>query len=466
MAGDIGVVGLAVMGSNLALNLVSRGLSVVGFNRDPKVMARVAASEPRLQTAPDLAAFVQKLERPRRILVLVAAGAAVDAVIDGLEPHLDPGDVIVDAGNSHWTDTDRRAARAAASKGGWRFMGMGVSGGAEGARKGPSLMPGGDLEAYERLRPVLEKIAAVGVGGPCVTHCGKGSAGHFVKMVHNGIEYGDMQLLAEAASLLRDGLGLPAAQVADTFDAWGQAELESYLVKITAAIFRTEDPERPGALLLDAIEDRAGQKGTGAWTVGAAAELAVAIPTIASAVDARIVSAGKPLRIEAERAFAPVRPARVVGIGPDDVRAALWSAKVASYAQGFALLRTASEAKGYGTDLAEVARIWTAGCIIAARLLGDIRAAFQESPPPASLVLAPAFTRELKARLPALRSVVSAATRAGRAVPGMSASLAWLEGITTARGTASLIQAQRDYFGAHTFERVGRPGVAVHHEWS
>jgi 6-phosphogluconate dehydrogenase len=337
------------------------------------------------------------------------------------------------------------------------------------------MMPGGDPAAWARLRPILESIAAVADTGPCVTDCGRGSAGHFVKMVHNGIEYGDMQLIAEIASLLRDGLGLSPARCAETFAAWGEAELESYLVEITAAIFRTADPEIPGGLLLDAVLDRAEQKGTGRWTLEAALELGVAIPTIAAAVDARLLSADRERRLEASARF-PRDGAKgasgLSGVSVDDLRAALYAAKIASYSQGFDLLARASAAYGYGTDLAEIARIWKAGCIIRARILDRVRGAFAQpagatgaTTPPPLLALAPDFVVELRDRLPGWRRTVAAAASAGIPVPGLAASLAWFDTLTTARGSASLIQAQRDYFGHHGYERVDAPGRSVHTDW-
>lgn len=466
---DVGVIGLGVMGASLARNFASRGFSVAGFDRRVDEARELAARHPeaKLAIADDLPSFVASLGRPRRIVLLVVAGQAVDDVLDALDPLLEEDDIVVDGGNSLFLDTDRRATRAEQRP--WRFVGMGVSGGEEGALLGPSMMPGGDLEAWERLAPVLRKIAAIGSGGPCVTHCGAGSAGHFVKMVHNGIEYGDMQLIAESAILLRDGLGLSPDAVADVFSTWNAGELESFLVEITADIFRVKDPEAPSAILLDAVLDRAGQKGTGRWTVIAAAELAVAIPTIAAAVDARIVSGDKSLRERiapalGRDAIARDGGARVEGVSVDDVRDALYAAKITSYAQGFSLLARASDQKGYGTNLGEVARIWTAGCIIRARFLDRVTAAFARGGL-VSLILAPDFADELRRRLPAWRRVVAACARAGVAAPGLCTSLAWLDGMATARGSASVIQAQRDYFGAHGYERLDRPGVPQHTAW-
>jgi len=460
----IGVVGLGVMGANLARNFASRGHRVAVFNRTAAVTRKLAAEHPEAGFAvcESEAALVAALERPRRIILMVPAGPAVDLVLDAIAPLLEPEDIAIDAGNSLYSDTDRRNQRAAGAV--WRFVGMGVSGGSEGALRGPSIMPGGDPAAWARLRPVLESVAAVSDSGPCVTYCGRGSAGHFVKMVHNGIEYGDMQLIAEAAVLLRQGIGLSPAAVADEFSSWNAGDLESYLIEITADVFREPDPQRPGTLLLDAILDRAGQKGTGRWTARVALDLGVAAPTIAAAVDARVMSAQRDRRVEAESLFgAPARePLR--GIAPDDVRAALYAAKIASYTQGFDLLARASQEYDYGTDLAEVARIWKAGCIIRARFLDRVRAAFGGSAP-SLLALAPDFRRDLAERLPGWRRTVAEAVRVGIPVPGLSASLAWFDTLTTARGSANLIQAQRDYFGSHGYERADSPGPLVHSEW-
>ena len=461
---DVAVIGLGVMGANLARNFASRGLRVAGYQRTLSAAQELAAAHPEanLQIAADLPTLVASLERPRRIVLLVNAGAPVDAVLDGLEPLLEQDDIVVDAGNSLYTDTDRRSARAAGKP--WRFVGMGVSGGSDGALLGPSIMPGGDVEAWERLRPVLEAIAARSEAGVCVTHCGRGSAGHFVKMVHNGIEYGDMQLNAETTMLLRDGLELTPDAVADVYARWNEGDLRSFLIEITADILRTPDSKDPKALLVDAILDRAGQKGTGKWTVIAAAEHGIAIPTIAAAVDARGLSSMKDLRVRAEAALQPGR-GRLQGVSIEDLGDALYAAKIASYTQGFALLRVASEAYGYGTNLAEVARIWTAGCIIRAVFLDRIRQAFAATPAPELLALAPDFVADLARRLPGWRRVVSAATAAGRPIPGLSASLAWFDTLTAARGTAAMIQAQRDYFGSHTYERSDEPGKFVHTDW-
>jgi 6-phosphogluconate dehydrogenase len=346
---------------------------------------------------------------------------------------------------------------------------MGISGGSEGALLGPSIMPGGDPEAWENLQPILESISAQADSGPCVAYCGRGSAGHFVKMVHNGIEYGDMQLIAEASVLLRTGLNLEAEPVADIFSEWNDGDLESFLIEITADIFRTGDPERPGEILLDQILDRAGQKGTGRWTAQAALDLGVAIPTISAAVDARSLSSNRERRVAGELAFGRSDPRRIEGVDAEDIRAALYAAKIASYSQGFDLLARASEERDYGTNLSEVARIWKAGCIIRARFLDRVREAFadpgSDDAPLDLLALSPSFRDELSERLPSWRRVVSAAFAAGIPVPGLATSLAWFDTLTTARGSTNLIQAQRDYFGSHTYERVESPGEFLHTDW-
>ncbi|MEM7247641.1 MAG: NADP-dependent phosphogluconate dehydrogenase [Acidobacteriota bacterium] len=461
---DIGVVGLGVMGSRLARNLRSRDLAVAGYDLDPEAGRRLeSAPEGAITAATSLEDLVSQLERPRRLLLMVNAGRAVDAVLDGLAPHLDEDDIVIDGGNSHFENTEARQARAAEQP--WRFVGMGISGGSEGALHGPSMMPGGDVEAWQRLQPVLESIAAKSESGPCVTHCGRGSAGHFVKMVHNGIEYGDMQLIAESVTLLRDGLGLSPEVAAETLERWNEGELQSYLIEITRDILRVADPEKDdGSLLLDVVLDVAGQKGTGRWTVLSAVDRGLPIPTITAAVEARGLSALKELREKADESFGLTR-GKLEGIEVDDLQRAMYGAKLASYAQGFMLLREASEDKDYGTNLAEVARIWTAGCIIRAGFLDRIREAFVADPALPCLVLSPQFKQDVLDCLPSWRKVVAAAVNAGVPVPGLSGSLAWLDSLTTARGSAKVIQAQRDYFGSHTFERTDRRGEKIHVDW-
>jgi 6-phosphogluconate dehydrogenase len=467
---DVAVIGLGVMGSNLARNFASRGHRVAIFNRNPEATRELASryAEANFVACESLEALVGAVARPRPLVLMVPAGQPVDDSLDALDSLLEADDIVIDAGNSLYTDTDRRSERAESAP--WRFVGMGVSGGSEGALLGPSIMPGGDPEAWEHLRPILESISAQADSGPCVAYCGRGSAGHFVKMVHNGIEYGDMQLIAESAVLLRTGLGLEAAVVAEIFSEWNERELESYLIEITADIFRTVDPEVSGGLLLDAVLDRAGQKGTGRWTAEAALELGVAIPTISAAVDARSLSSNRDRRVAAESAFGRSADRRLDGIDADDIRAALYAAKIASYSQGFDLLARASEKRDYGTNLADVARIWKAGCIIRARFLDRVSQAFRGDETSGNrvdlLALAPSFRVELSERLPSWRRVVAAAFEAGIPVPGLAASLAWFDTLTTARGSANLIQAQRDYFGSHTYERVGSPGEFHHTDWA
>ena len=458
MNSQIAVVGMGVMGLSLARNLHSRGLRVLGFDIRADHIAALKTAWPGIAFSADYAELAAGLQRPRQVLIMVTAGAAVDAVIAALRPHLEPGDVVVDGGNSHWPDTDRREKALRAE--GLHFVGMGVSGGQEGALKGPSMMPGGSRESWEALRPLLEPAAAVSDTGPCVTWCGHGSAGHAVKMVHNGIEYGDMQLIAEAWSLLRPTRSAP--RVAAVFADWNAGRLQSFLVEITATILAGKDPQGEGALV-EQILDVAGQKGTGRWTVVDAVQSGVAMPTVAAAVDARVLSARKADRLRTGTLFDA--PTSVPELDVADIEAALYAAKLCSYSQGFDLLATASEARGYETDLAEIARIWKAGCIIRARFLDRVYEAFKRDPGLPLLVLDPTFAEELAAALPALRRVVGAAVAAGIAVPAMSASLSWLDVLRQGRGTANLIQAQRDYFGAHTYRRLDAPEVPVHTDW-
>ena len=475
---DVALIGLGVMGANLARNFARTGMRVAVYDRVPEATRALAERHPeaRLVACTSLEELARALRPPRIAVLLVPAGAPVDEALEALARHLAADDIVVDAGNSLHLDTDRRTRDLAARGQRWHFVGMGVSGGSEGALTGPALMPGGPEAAWRRLRPLLEPIAARAGGEPCVAYCGAGSAGHFVKMVHNGIEYGDMQLIAEIAFLMRRGLGWSGTRAADVFSAWNGAELESYLVEITASILRTEDPERPGGLLLDAVLDRAGQKGTGRWTIEAAQSLGVAIPTISAAVDARIQSAAWGTRARASALFGEGAPttgdaarAALAGLDADDLRDALYAAKIASYSQGFELLDRGSAAFAFGTDLAEVARIWRAGCIIRARFLDDVREAFATPRDGAStrplLALTSSFAARLRERLPCWRRVVTTAIAAGVPIPGLSASLAWFDGLRTARGSADLIQAQRDHFGHHGYERLDAPGRVVHTDW-
>ncbi|HKA87268.1 MAG TPA: NADP-dependent phosphogluconate dehydrogenase [Haliangiales bacterium] len=457
------MIGLAVMGRNLALNVEDHGFSVAVWNREPEMTDAFLAesSGKKLVGAHALDEFVKKLARPRRIMMMIKAGAPVDEMLEKIAPLLDPGDVLIDGGNSWFLDTRRR--EESARRVGIQFVGIGVSGGEDGARHGPSLMPGGAREAYDHLRPVLEAIAAKTDSGACVTYIGADGAGHFTKMVHNGIEYGDMQLIAEAYDILHRGLGLPADALADVFGRWNHGPLESFLIEITAKIFRVPDAET-GKPLVDMVNDAAGQKGTGKWTAQVALELAVPIPTIAAAIDARVLSS---MKAERQVAAGKLRgPSPKVGEAKlvDAVEQALYAAKVCSYAQGMSLIRAGAANYGWAIDLREVARIWKGGCIIRARFLDDIMRAFERQPQLANLLLDEGFAAIVSAADGAWRRVVALAAEAGIPVPAMAASLAYYDSYRTARLPQNLTQAQRDAFGAHTYERSDRPGF-VHSEW-
>jgi len=468
MAQQIGLIGLAVMGENLARNIERNGFPIAVYNRSwEKTEALLAghAKGKNFVGAKTPAEFVAALERPRRIITMVKAGGPVDAVIDELKPLLESGDILVDGGNSHFTDTDRRVA--ALDPSGIKFFGMGVSGGEEGALWGPSIMPGGDEATYRHLEPILTKISAKADSGPCVTYVGKKSAGHFVKMVHNGIEYGDMQLIAETYDLLRYGLGLGSAEIADVFADWNAGDLQSFLIEITAKIVNFKDDKGGRKPLVDAIVDAAGQKGTGKWTTQAALDLGVAIPTITAAVDARIMSSLRATRLVAAKTFPPAPKAIKTGkkAAIDQIRQALYASKICSYAQGFVLLAEASKSFGYGVKLGEMARIWKGGCIIRAVFLDRIRQAFDRDPKLANLLLDKDFAKAMKTRAEAWRKTVQLGVKIGIALPAMSASLAYFDGFRRARTPANIIQGQRDFFGAHTYERLDRKGI-FHTEWS
>jgi 6-phosphogluconate dehydrogenase len=465
---QIGLIGLAVMGQNLVLNLERNGFTVAVYNRTVATMSEFVAEHPgkKLIPAHTLEELVAHLERPRRILIMVKAGAAVDAVIESLIPLLEPGDLIMDGGNSHFRDTERRTKAIEAQE--LRFMGVGVSGGEEGALWGPSIMPGGSPETWESVRPMLEAIAAKAPedGKPCVVYLGPRGAGHYVKMVHNGIEYGDMQLIAEAYDILQGALGLKAPALADIFAEWNQGELDSFLIEITAQIFRRVD-EATGRPLVDLVLDKAAQKGTGKWTSQDSLDIGAPIPTINSAVEARIISALKDERVAAaavlpagaQHGFAGERQGLI-----NDVRAALYASKISAYAQGMAMLRIASHEYGYTLNLGDVAAIWRAGCIIRARFLNRITAAFVRNAGLPNLLLDPDLGGAVAERLPAWRRVVQLAVGLGIPVPAFSASLAYYDSYRNARLPANLIQAQRDFFGAHTYERVDKEGI-FHSSW-
>lgn len=464
-----GVIGLAVMGENIALNVERNGYPIAVYNRSAdktkKFMATRAADKD-VTAAYSLEEFVQALESPRKILVMVKAGGPVDAVIEQLKPLLAKGDMIIDGGNSLYEDTERRTKDLEAC--GLGFVGMGVSGGEEGALNGPSLMPGGTEAAYRELEPILTKIAAQVDDGPCVTYIGPGGAGHYVKMVHNGIEYGDMQLIAEAYNLL-SAAGLSAMELHEVFTAWNKTEeLDSFLIEITADIFKKIDPETDKPLV-ELILDCAGQKGTGRWTIVSSLELGVPIPTMYAAVNARVMSSFKDERIAASKELAAPEKTFSGDVKTfiDQVRDALYCSKMCSYAQGMALLGKASDEFGYNLDLGEMARIWKGGCIIRAGFLNKIKAAYVENPELANLLLAPEFKQSIIDRQAAWRTVLVTANELGIPVPAFSASLDYFDSYRQASLPQNLTQAQRDYFGAHTYERIDKPkGEFFHTEWA
>ena len=472
MANDkqsFGLIGLAVMGENLALNIERNGFPITVYNRSrdktDKFMATRAAGK-NVKPAYTIAELVASLERPRKVMIMVKAGDPVDAVIDELKPLLEPGDIIIDGGNSHFPDTNRRTIDL--EKAQFQFIGMGVSGGEEGALNGPSLMPGGQKSAYAAIESIVTKIAAQVDDGPCVTYIGPGSAGHYVKMVHNGIEYGDMQLIAEAYDLLKTGIGMGASELHETFTAWNKTELESFLIEITADIFTKMD-DRTGEPLVDKILDAAGQKGTGKWTVETAFDLGVAIPTMISAVTARVMSSYKKERVAASKVLTSTTTGKYEGDRAEfinAVRDALYCSKICSYAQGMALLGKASKEYKYELDLAEVARIWKGGCIIRAVFLDKIKQAFKRNPELPNLLVDSDFTQTILSKENAWRLVVQSAAKLGIPIPAFSASLDYFDSYRRDRLPQNLTQAQRDYFGAHTYKRVDdEKGEDFHTEW-
>jgi 6-phosphogluconate dehydrogenase len=465
-----GVIGLAVMGENLALNVESRGFPIAVYNRTSSKTDSFMAERAQgkdVKAAHSLKEFVAALDRPRTILVMVKAGKPVDAVIEELKPLLEEGDTIIDGGNSLYEDTERRTI--ALEPTGLGFVGMGVSGGEEGALNGPSLMPGGTEASYRNLEPILTKIAAQVDDGPCVTYIGPRGAGHYVKMVHNGIEYGDMQLIAEAYDLLKNTLGLTHQQLHEVFSDWnGTDELNSFLIEITADIFRYIEPET-NQPLVELIVDTAGQKGTGGWTVQTSLDLGVPTPTIYAAVYGRVMSSYKDERVAASKVLtAPT--GKYEGDTKafiNKIRDALYCSKMCSYAQGMALLAKASQQFEYDLDLGEIARIWKGGCIIRAGFLNKIKSAFGDNPSLPNLLLAPEFKQTILDRQEAWREVLAVSNKLGIAVPAFSASLNYFDGYRRANLPQNLTQAQRDYFGAHTYERIDRPrGEFFHAEWT
>jgi 6-phosphogluconate dehydrogenase len=463
----IGLVGLAVMGENLALNIEEKGFPIAVWNRSIDKVAsfveRNAGKKIHGCTTPE--ELVSVLERPRRIVMMVKAGQPVDDTIAAIKPYLEKDDMLVDGGNEFFTNTERRAKQLEGA--GLNYVGMGVSGGEEGARHGPSIMPGGQRFAYDALAPILTKIAAQVDDGPCVDYMGPGGAGHYVKMVHNGIEYGDMQLIAEAYDLLRTIGGMQPAELADVFAQWNKGELQSFLIEITAKILATKD-ELTGQPMVDVILDQTGMKGTGKWTVQQAAELAAPIPTVASAVEARIISGLKPERVAASKVLQGPRPApsfmdkkQLV----EDVKHALYASKICSYAQGMNLLRVASHAHEWNLQLGRISRIWKGGCIIRAQFLGRIKEAYDRNANLANLLVDSEFARELGDRQAGWRRAVGLAVQHGLAMPTMMASLSYYDAYRRERLPASLTQAQRDFFGAHTYQRFDREGT-FHTQWT
>ncbi len=474
---QFGVIGLGVMGSNLARNVERNGFSVAVYNRESEMQEKFLkefGEGHRFVGAATLPELVAKVERPRRILIMIVAGPPVDSVIAQLAPHLSPGDILIDGGNSNFIDTQRRCKELASK--GILFVGSGVSGGEEGALWGPSLMPGGPREAYEAIAPIWNKIAAQVEDGPCCTYIGQDGSGHFVKMVHNGIEYGDMQLIAEAYDLLRTVLKMKAAELGDVFEEWNKGELQSFLVEITAAIFRRVD-DATGRPLVDLVLDKAGQKGTGKWTVESALDLGVPTPALNAAVEARIISSLKEQRVEASRLYADagvekpeVQRAQLEGNARAEfitaVRDALYASKICAYAQGMALIQAAGREYQWSLNLGEISRIWKGGCIIRAQFLNRIKEAYARRSDLPNLLLDPQFRSWIVAASPAWRNAVSTGILYGVPLPAMSASLAYFDSYRRENLPQNLTQAQRDLFGAHTYQRIDQPGSSpVHSDW-
>lgn len=463
---QIGVIGLAVMGKNLALNIESRGFSVSVYNRSPeKTHDLLKEAEGKNLTGTfSIEEFVASLESPRQILIMVQAGKATDATIEQLIPHLDEGDIIIDGGNAYFPDTQRRSKLL--EEKGLRFIGTGVSGGEEGALKGPAIMPGGQESAYELVKPILTAISAKVNGDPCCTYIGPDGAGHYVKMVHNGIEYGDMQLICEAYHLLKSVLNVNAEELHEIFTEWNKGELDSYLIEITADIFSKYD-EETGKPMVDVILDSAGQKGTGKWTSQSALDLGVPLSMITESVFSRFLSAMKEERVAASKVLSGPQGAAFDGDKKEfieNVRKALFASKIVSYAQGFAQMRAASDEYGWDLKYGNIAMIFRGGCIIRSQFLQNIKDAYDRDSGLKNLLLDPYFKNIVETYQDAWRKVISAAVAHGIPVPGFSSALAYYDSYRTERLPANLLQAQRDYFGAHTFQRVDKEGV-FHHQW-
>jgi 6-phosphogluconate dehydrogenase len=465
---EIGIVGLGVMGRNLLLNMADHGFTVAGYDKDPNQVKslREEAAKHTIHDTNDIKTFIALLRRPRAVLLLVPAGSIVDAVIADLLPYLEPDDLIIDAGNSYFKDTDARTESL--KKKGIQFLGLGISGGEEGARLGPSIMPGGLKESYDRIHAVLEAVSAKVSGEPCVTYLGEGSCGHYVKMVHNGIEYGIMQLIAETYDVMKRALGFNNDQLRDVYEEWNKQELNSYLIEITRNIFNKID-DKTNKQLIDSISDVAKQNGTGMWTTQSAMALQVPAPTIDVAVTLRDLSA----LVEERRALSTVYSSPIPKLidNPADskqllscLRQGLLVGMITVYAQGMALLQVASQAYHYNLDLEAISRIWRGGCIIRAKLLEDIRIAFQAKNDLSNLLLAPNLALLVKENQIGLRKMVSTAAEIGIPMPGMMASLGYLDAFRSQNLPSNLIQAQRDYFGSHHYERIDRKG-SFHTEW-
>src|SRR5437899_4807379 len=464
---DIGLIGLAVMGENLVLNMDSKGFSVAVFNRtteDTETFAASRAKGKNIQPTRKLEEFVGALKKPRKALIMIKAGNPVDQVIGELTPLFEKGDVIIDGGNSLFTDTQRRCKDLEGR--GIHFVGCGVSGGEEGALKGPSLMPGGSRESWEMIAPIFRKIAAQVDGERCCRYMGPDGAGHYVKMVHNGIEYGDMQLICEAYAILKDVIGMDAPQLADTFTEWNKGDLDSYLIEITSQIFRKLDPDT-GKPLVDVILDKAGQKGTGIWTLQSAIQQSVVISTINAAVEARVISSRKDERVASSKILPQPKPRKFKGDPArlvDAVRHALYASKIVSYAQGMELLSAASAQYKWNLNFGDIATIWRGGCIVRAEFLNCIVEAYERDAALHNLLLDRYFTGIIEKTQDNWRVAVATAVEHGVAVPAFSASLAYFDSYRQARLPSNLLQAQRDFFGAHTYERIDKPGV-FHTEW-
>jgi 6-phosphogluconate dehydrogenase len=473
---DIGLIGLAVMGQNLALNIAEKGFSISVFNR---TYAKTVDTEQRSQQEGEgkfrlkgfehIEDFVASLQKPRKIIMLVQAGAPVDSTIKLLLNHLEQGDIIIDGGNEWYENTERRAKEVSTK--GILYVGMGVSGGEEGARYGPSLMPGGPHEAYLALEPILKKIAAQVDDGPCVTYIGPGGSGNYVKMIHNGIEYGDMELIAEVYDLLKNVGGLTNDELHQVFSDWNKSELQSFLIEITAQIFKKRDEKNSNEYLVDYVLDKSGSKGTGKWTIQECAERSIPAPTMAAALDARYMSSRKEERLEASKILAGPSP-NSSGVDKDqlinDLKNALYSSKICSYTQGMNVLREASNAFNWNLDLGAISRIWKGGCIIRAIFLDRIKSAYDKNKNLASLLVDDAFAKEIADRQESWRRVNILAINQGVPVPALAGSLAYYDSYRRDRLPANLIQAQRDFFGAHTYQRVdeGTNGQFYHSHWA